>query len=461
MNLLITGATGLVGSKLLEKLSLLGHDKIRILTRDKSLARNKIPFPIEVYQWNPTEGKIDDGALNDVDIVIHLAGENVADSYWSKAQKDKIKSSRVNSTKLLLEEISKLETPPKKFICSSAIGIYGDRGDETLTEKSSPGQGFLAEVCREWERIVFDHNIKGMITHSIRTGIVLSTKGGALKKMLPVFKSNFGGAIGDGYQFMSWIHIDDLINQYIYLIKNQCSQRIFNGVSPNPVTNYTFTKILGSTLNKFTFLSVPTTPLKILLGEMSEILLTGQKVFPENFLNEKYKFEFPNLNDALLNLLGHQNNKQEILEKYQWIDTPPTEVFKFFTQETNLEKLTPDYLHFKVMSKSTQSISKGTTINYKLKIHGIPCNWKSLISFYSENHGFTDEQVQGPYKKWVHFHGFYPLGRGTLIQDKIIYQEPFGFIGKLFVGKFIKNDLEKIFNFRHKAITELFPKPLE
>ncbi len=297
--ILITGATGLVGSKLVATLKEKGEKDIRILTRNKSKTKNTYPYEVEVFNWDPTLGTIEEGALEGVETVIHLAGEGVADGRWTEKRKARILNSRVKGTQTLIEAIKTSSTTPKKFISASAIGIYGDREQETLTEDSSLGHGFLADVCKQWEELGQNHGIEGMSSHSIRIGIVLSSEGGALAKMLPPFKMGAGGRLGDGHQFMSWIHIDDLVGQILFLKDNQVKHNVYNGVAPGTVDNNTFTKTLGKVLGRPTIFPVPSFGLKVLFGEMSEILLGSQRVLPNRFKEEGYKYKFENLEDAL------------------------------------------------------------------------------------------------------------------------------------------------------------------
>ena len=303
MKILITGATGLVGTRLLEVLMLRGFADLRVLTRDKTKAINTITFPVEFFEWNPEQNYLEIGALENVDIVIHLAGENISDGRWSDEKKNRILNSRIKSTELLIHEIKKLKTPPLKFISASAVGIYGE-GTTAVTSTSALGNDFLAEVCKSWENTIFNHDIKEMKTQCIRTGVVLSNKGGALSKMLPAFRLGFAGKLGTGKQFLSWIHIDDLIDQFIFLIENKGHAKIYNGTSPKPVTNKEFTKILGANLKRPTLLPVPAFMLKIIFGEMSDILLKGQRVIPSEFIKEGFLFKYTELSLALDDLLS-------------------------------------------------------------------------------------------------------------------------------------------------------------
>ncbi|TNE99490.1 MAG: TIGR01777 family protein [Deltaproteobacteria bacterium] len=297
--ILITGATGLVGSRLVATLKAQGKDQIRILTRNKNNTKNTYPYSVEVFNWDPTLGTVEEGALEGVDTVIHLAGEGVADGRWTDTRKARILNSRVKGTQALMSAIKASSTTPKKFICASAIGIYGDREQETLTEESTLGNGFLADVCKQWEDLAKNHGIPGMTSHSLRIGIVLSAAGGALGKMLLPFKMGVGGRLGNGKQFMSWIHIDDLVGQILFLAENPVNHSVYNAVAPNPVDNNSFTKTLGKVLGRPTIFPVPGFGLKTLFGEMSEILLGSQRVLPKRFTEEGYRFKYENLEDAL------------------------------------------------------------------------------------------------------------------------------------------------------------------
>lgn len=457
MKILITGATGLVGSKLLEELVLSGHDDIRILTTNKLRAKDQISFPVEIFEWNPILNKIEEGSLQGVDIVFHLAGESVADGRWSNERKKRILDSRVNGTKLLLKEIDKSSTTPKKFISSSAVGIYGgDLSDKEIDSTSPTGNDFLADVCKKWEEVLFNHNVVDMKAHVLRTGVVLSSHGGALTKMLTPFKFGAGGVLGSGKQYMSWIHRDDLVAAFIFIMNNDCKSDAYNGVAPTPVTNKVFTKVLGRTLGRPTISPVPGFMLKLIFGEMSEILLKGQRVIPKDLIKEGFNFKFSDLGNALEDILEYDKKGEVLFHRYQWIEHPVKDVFDFFKDAKNLEKITPEYLNFKILGMNTDNIQAGSLIDYKLQIHGIPMKWKTKISEYEDGKYFVDEQLKGPYSKWVHEHAFYTHKSGTLISDKVVYKVPLGAIGNLIAGWFIKKDVNKIFNFRNKIINNIF-----
>ena len=255
---------------------------------------------------------------------------------------------------------------------------------------------------------------------------------------------------------MSWVHIDDIIGQLIFMIENKCSYKIYNGVSPWPVTNHSFTKVLGKVLKRPTIIPIPKLIFKIFFGEMAGMLLAGQKVLPKNIMEEGYKFIYGTLEEALKDLLKYNILGEEVLTTYQWTDKPIPDVFKFFSSEENLEKITPPYLNFKVLKKSTDKIQEGTIIDYKLNLHGIPINWQTRINAFKEQEKFIDEQIRGPFSKWIHTHDFIALNKGTLVKDKVVYKVPFGFLGLCVAGCFVRQDLRKIFNYRSDAFKKLF-----
>ena len=299
MRVAITGSTGLVGSEVVSVLSAAGHEVVRLVRR--------APAPGEkAVRWNPAQAEVDAAGLEGFDAVIHLAGENVGSGRWTAARKTAIRDSRVNGTRLLCDALAGLARPPKTLVCASAIGYYGDRGEELLTEESSHGTGFLAEVSREWEAASGSAARKGIRVVILRIGVVLSSNGGALPRMLPLFRAGLGGVIGGGSQYLSWVALDDL--PFIVLHSLQCAGLVgpVNAVTPHPVTNREFTRALGNALSRPTPLPVPAFALRLAVGrEMADaLLLASARVFPRRLEATGYRFHFPELGEALRHLLG-------------------------------------------------------------------------------------------------------------------------------------------------------------
>lgn len=455
MRILVTGATGLIGKALIRRLFESSISEVNVLSRNPDTAVEKIGLPVNSYYWNPAKDEVDSEAFKDIDVVIHLAGEGIANSRWSESQKKKILDSRVKTTELLISEINKSSSGLKKFISASAIGIYGDRGDEVLVEESKLGDGFLADVCKAWEESLVSNLPENTQCHFLRTGIVLSSEGGALEKMLPPFTFGVGGRLGSGAQYMSWIHIDDLVSQYMFLIDSKTTETVFNAVSPEPVSNAEFTKVLAKTLKRPAIFPVPKFVLKSILGEMSDLLLQSQKVEPKAFLSQDFEFKFPVLEMALDDILQYQKKGEHLFSTYQLIDRPVEEVFDFFKDEKNLERITPEFLNFRIKGMSTENIQKDTIIKYRLSLRGLPIEWHSLIKEFEPNKKFIDFQLKGPYKKWEHTHRFIPLGEKTLITDHVVYKLPMGTLGNVFAGSFVKKDVNSIFEYRQRSILEI------
>ncbi len=296
MKVAMSGASGLIGTALRSSLTSTGHE-VLALTRQASLS------PLETITWDVDKGRFDASGLEGVDAVIHLAGEPVA-TRWNQARKKAIRQSRVRGTKLIVEGLKSLKNPPKLLVSASAVGFYGDGGDTELDESAPPGEGFLPDVCQEWEKATMEALGLGIRAVCMRTGIVLSTKGGALGQMLLPFKLGVGVPIGSGKQWMPWVHIDDIVGAFRYVMANDDLVGAVNGTSPNPATNADFSKALGRALHRPAFLPAPAFALKILFGEMAQILLEGQRALPKKLLFAGYEFKYPDLSDVLEDVIS-------------------------------------------------------------------------------------------------------------------------------------------------------------
>jgi uncharacterized protein len=295
MSVLVSGASGLIGSALSAALAGGGHS-VRRLVRSE-------PGSEHEYRWDPSGGWLDPAALERLDAVVHLAGETVA-GRWTSAKKERIRESRVRGTELLSSALAALERPPSVFVCASAIGYYGDRGDEPLTEESASGDGFLAAVVRDWERASRAAEDAGIRVVRIRSGIVLSPRGGALRTMLRPFRLGLGGRLGSGRQYMSWIAIDDEVTAIHEALTNPGLSGPVNLVAPHPVTNAEFTRTLGRVLRRPAVLPVPRLALRLMFGEFArEGLLAGQRVLSARLSASGYDFRHPRLEQALRHLL--------------------------------------------------------------------------------------------------------------------------------------------------------------
>jgi len=297
MKSLITGATGLVGRRLVETLP-----SPTILTRSPKRAAASLG-PVPAHPWDPLSGPPPIKAFRDVEAVFNLAGEPVSQGRWSAEKKRAIYDSRVVGTRNLVAGLAQLQRKPKVLVSASAIGIYGDRGDEVLDETSQLGRGFLAQVCIDWEREAMAATELGIRVVCVRTGIVLSSSGGALARMLTPFRLGVGGRLGSGTQWMSWIHIGDLVGLLLHASRSKTLNGPLNAVSPEPIRNSEFTRSLGQSLRRPTFLPMPKAALRMAFGEMSEIMLASQRVVPRVALESGYSFAHSDLSSALTTAL--------------------------------------------------------------------------------------------------------------------------------------------------------------
>ena len=298
MKILVTGSSGLVGRALVAFLAAGGHGVTR-------LVRSRPGSGATEVHWDPDVGSIDTLRLEGLDAVVHLAGESIATGRWTAEKKARIRESRIRGTRLLCESLARLGQPPKALVSASAIGYYGDRGDEILREESGPGTGFLAEVCKEWEAATGLAIQKGIRVVHLRIGVALSAVGGALAKMLFPFRMGLGGVIGSGRQFMSWIALDDLVGSIAYALTTDAIRGPMNAVAPHPVTNREFTRTLGRVLARPTLFPMPAFAARLAFGEMAdELLLSSTRVEPVRLSSAGYQFRYPTLEIALRHLLG-------------------------------------------------------------------------------------------------------------------------------------------------------------
>ena len=302
MKVIVTGSTGLVGSALVRSLLSDGHEVTRLVRGDSQGFR--APGTAAVH-WDPERGEIDAGSLEGHDAAVHLAGENVGEGRWDEEKKRRIRESRMKGTSLLAGALAGLSAKPRVLVSASATGFYGDRGAEILREESASGEGFLSEVCREWEKATLQASHAGIRVVHLRIGVVLDGEGGALQKMLTPFKLGVGGKVGSGSQYMSWITLEDLIGVIRRAIEDESLRGPVNAVAPQPVTNAEFTKALGGVLGRPTFFAVPAFAARLAFGETADaLLLASTRVEPARLKEAGYQFKHPEIEGALRSVLG-------------------------------------------------------------------------------------------------------------------------------------------------------------
>jgi uncharacterized protein (TIGR01777 family) len=298
MKVLVTGSSGLIGSALRKRLEAGGHKVVR-------LVRSPDQTGEDAFFWDPPAGSLDEATLEGVDAVVHLAGETIV-GRWTDAKKERIRDSRISSTRLLSDTIASIDGRPKVFVCASAVGYYGDRGDEELTEDSSHGEGFLAGVVLEWEAATQPAGRAGVRIVNLRSGEVLSRDGGVLAQLLPPFRLGLGGPLGAGRHYMSWISLDDEVAAIENALVTEELSGPVNLVAPRPVTNREFAKTLGRVLHRPAVLRTPLTPLRMAYGSefVEEVLLASARAVPSRLLASGYRFEHAELEVALTDLLS-------------------------------------------------------------------------------------------------------------------------------------------------------------
>ena len=299
MQAVVTGATGLIGQALIRQIG----SPVTVLSRDDGRAQ-RLLGGVKIHRWVPEGGPAPVEALRGADVVFNLAGEPAAEGRWTAEKKRRIRDSRVVGTRHLVEGLAALDERPRVLVSASAVGYYGDRGDELLDERSPPGQGFLADVCIDWEREAMAAERLGIRVVCVRIGLVMSTAGGALAKMLPPFRLGAGGRLGNGRQWMPWIHIDDLVGILLHAGRSEALRGPVNGVAPAPVTNAAFTLALARAVRRPAVLPMPAFALNVAFGEMSGMLMASQRVMPTAAQRSGYAFSHPDLDEALASLLG-------------------------------------------------------------------------------------------------------------------------------------------------------------
>jgi uncharacterized protein len=451
MTILLTGGTGLLGNALGQELVKAGH-KINVLTRDPSRARRKLSYPCKLFEWDGESEDVPPSACEGVGVLIHLAGENIAEKRWTAARKAQLRSSRINSAHALAKAFA--NRPLELVVGASGIGYYGDRGDEWLTEESSAGGDFLARLCVEWETSV--RLIPARRTISLRLGVILSAGGGFLRQVVPLFLQLGASRLGDGRQFLSWIHIDDAVRLIMECMGNSKLEGAVNACAPEPITNRDWTAIIARRVGALPGPPVPSFALRVLYGQLSIALLGSQSASPRKALDAGFGFKHEKFQSAIDQIFEGAKPGEMVVQFEQWLPVPRAEVWPFFSSEENLERITPQFLQFKVLGKSTEQLQAGSLIDYKLKLKGLPLKWRTRIEEWQPGHEFVDTQLKGPYRTWHHRHRFSDLGGGTLAQDRIRLMLPLGLLGRTLALTFVLSDVDKIFAYRSKVLNEIF-----
>jgi uncharacterized protein len=480
MRVFVTGATGFIGRALTLRLLGGGH-QVSAWVRSEVSARNQLGPEVSLLPANARPGELRE-TLSGCEAVINLTGEPILGGRWTLQRRRVITASRLATTAQIVAAIEQAFSRPRVLISVSAVGYYGDRGDELVDENSPPGSDFIADLCGDWEAQARQAEASGARVFIPRLGIVLGPEGGALRQMLTPFQFYAGGPIGSGRQFMPWIHIHDLVELLATALEDERYRGSAIVAAPHPVRNRDFARALGKTLGRPSLLPLPAAVLNVLLGEAATVLLGGQRVIPRVLEGLGFRWRFDDLTAALRDILvengpeiavlgptsptpflspdSHyfqQKPANYILRHTTVVNAPPAEVFAFFAQPGNLGVMTPSAMRFRIAGEPPPRMSRGLEIDYSVHVAGLPLHWRTRIEEWRPNELFIDSQVRGPYQSWWHEHHLRAADTKTLVEDRVYYAPPLGAAGRALNSLFISPELSRIFRFRAHAMRFRFP----
>lgn len=457
MNILITGGTGFVGRAAVLRL-LRDEHSITVLTRSPRKAKIILGGAVDLLDASISDSDLS-LKLNHIDAVVHLAGESVAQR-WSPSAIQKIENSRIQLSQRLLRAAENCESAPKCWISASAVGFYGSSAK--VNDESSAGdkEDLLGDLCNRWEKITKSYPGRNVV---MRIGVVLGRGGGILAKLKPIFTKNLGGTIGDGKQWMSWIHLHDLVEFIAKSVADDSFNGTYNLVAEEPITNKGFTRKLSSQLNRKAILPVPKTAIKLAFGKGAFVVLSDQRVISKRLSENGFTLQFPKIEDALQDLCGNhgieidkstgQNKASYVLKHDVGLNAAVEDVFPFFAEAGNLSLITPPTMSLVIQNKMPIEMKKGQKITYQLALGPIGLKWRTLISDWNPNKSFEDTQEKGPYKVWIHRHSFSAESSDkTRMKDEVFYRPPLGILGTIANSLFIRSQLEDIFAYRADAM---------
>lgn len=471
MQILITGATGFVGRALVLRLLRDGH-RVRALVRSPARACDVLGAEVELATSI-------ERAVEGCDAVIHLAGESVAGARWTAARKRVLRDSRVALTERLVAAIAAAARRPHVLVSASAVGYYGDRGDEWLDESSPPRDDFLGTMCQAWEAAATTAERHGVRVCCVRIGLVLGRGGGVLGSMLPLFRAGLGGPLGSGRQWFPWIHLHDLVELFTTAVADERYAGPVLGAAPGAITNREFARALGAAIGRWAVLPAPAFALRLALGEAATAVLAGQRVRPARALALGFVFRFPTI-DAALDDLFHgpgdpafeaaaapppspylaRRGATRRLRQSADLAADAEDVFAFFCRAENLGIMTTTAAAMEIVTPRPIEVGEGRRIEYKLRVGPARLRWVTEFEAWSDGARFVDVQLRGPFATWWHEHRFERRPDGTTrMEDTVYYRVPFGPLGWIAERLFVRPKLREIFEFRAQAIRLRFGGP--
>ncbi|MCY1006184.1 TIGR01777 family oxidoreductase [Nannocystis pusilla] len=469
MHILVTGATGFVGRALVLRLLRDGHH-VRAWVRSPRRAADLLGAEVELVAAGDEAALV--RALTGCEAVIHLAGESVGVGRWTAARKRELWDSRVTLTETLVRAIARAEPRPKVLISASAVGYYGDRGDEELDETSRPADDFLGAMCQAWEAAAREAEAHGVRVCTPRLGLVLGHGGGVLGELLPIFRAGLGGPLGSGEQWFPWIHLHDLVELLTTAVTDARYSGPVLAVAPQPVTNLCFSQALAESLGRKARLPVPRLALRIVKGEAAGALVASQRAVPARTLALGFAFQFATLPAALDDLFGGRDRPHfapaemappspylarrsptTVLRQSTVVAAPNAEVFAFFSHAENLGIMTPRAAVMQILTPRPLIVEAGRQIDYKLQVGPVRVGWTTEFELWEPDRRFIDVQTRGPFAAWWHEHRFAPReDGGTEMDDTVYFRAPLGPIGRIAEALFVRPRLREIFEYRAQAI---------
>lgn len=469
MHVLVTGATGFVGRALILRLLREGH-RVRALVRAPARAADLLGAEVELAELDDDHALV--RALTGCEAVVHLAGESVGTGRWTAARKRVLWDSRVALTERLVRAMAAAQPRPRVLVSASAVGFYGDRGDEELDETSRPADDFLGSMCQAWEAAARAAEPLGVRVCLPRIGLVLGRGGGVLEALLPLFRAGLGGPLGSGEQWFPWVHLHDLVDLLTTAVSDERYAGPVLAVAPQLVTNRAFAEALAEAVGRRALVRVPRLALRVARGEAAAALLASERAVPARTLALGFQFHYPTLPEALRELFGGRDTPRlerakrpppslyfagreptTVLRQSTLVAAPVDEVFAFFSRAENLGIMTPRAAAMEIVTPRPLRVEEGTRIEYCLRFGPLRVGWTTQFEAWEPERRFVDVQVRGPFAAWWHEHRFSPGADGsTRMDDTVYYRPPLGPIGRVADFLFVRPRLRDIFEFRAQAI---------
>ena len=463
MRVLVTGATGFIGRALVPRLQRNGHSVV-VWARSDARALALLGADVDVVSVAAGQEALVT-ALSKCDAVINLAGEPLLGARWTEMRRAVLRASRVDLTEQLVAAIDAASPRPRVLVSMSAVGYYGDRGDESLTESASPRDDFLSRLCQDWERAAQAASASGARVVVVRTGVVLGRAGGAIARLLPPFRLGAGGPIGSGRQYFPWIHLHDLVTLFVTAVEDERYRGAVNGVAPEQATSRTFARAFGRALHRPAILPTPPLALRAIFGEAAVVMLASQRIEPQAAQRNGFTWSFPSLDAALRDIAGgvpvdiaplssappETPGAKFVLRTTTVVNAPIGETFAFFSKAGNLGLITPSAMDFRIEGR-VPPMAEGAIITYRVRVGPLPIRWRTRVVSWDPDRSFADVQESGPYRVWRHEHAFAAQGGRTVMEDRVYYTPRAGFIAGLINRLIVAPRLRDIFRYRADII---------